>query len=895
MDTNSGWRRVLHSAEMKTYTKEWLAASCTTRDCPFHSTLMDLGAEAAARAIDVMSSQEVGHGDQVQLYGLVARPDLNGRVGIAVGGVLSTGRRKVRLGRAVEDVLSVKPTNLEVMRAPTAVELFTRALSFCPWQYAPKADWYFGRAEIYQDQHHHLLACLDAEAALAVLASQAASTQHLDSARMQRAVLLCARSQIALGQRPQAIARVCRLLERENDMGRLDEARAWLAAAGVAASKDPVSVDEHTLTMGLQVQAMRLRKASPEPEASATDCDTQGDGSFDFEHITTATHALEEGQRLSAACSFEQAIGAYARGVELCSESALQLQLLECRTEARVELIAHTKWLSAEHWMAARLHMHSAMADLITFEDVKVATHSSVQDGLAKVTASHAITEARACLHAGLYRSAFTSFQEAAAAIQRLPEPQRRYVRAEVSHAEALCRVLPLRLSSLDLSATECITRLESTPLPANSTLLLHKIHEHLWMHFCSGSGSVYAAADDESAPWDELTQRMRALALAVDLTALHARPGSGALLFETPLQGLHHLYSEPALTAPGGVTLDSSRFKDMTPYIFGMFVCTVLARMTREAPEFTLRRRAVQRLISLDCDYRVRDSMGSSLTTCITMASGVADFGYARDAELRELFVLEGGLRCVAIELRDDTCMRDFCVDFLLDTPLATWREQPSRVLEAVLEFAVAPCMQDELEYDISNPKLLTLVVANHRRKVGQVLESLVQLGDDLICCVRTSEEPFLCFLREELRKHVARGALVPCKKLLKAWEKMPHSKCARASTPTSHSLPDTAPKTQAARNELPGKQRFVIPIVKPTSTKETKRPAGIVGECCAVCLVLAPQGKQFATCGGCGSFAYCCKQHAKEHWKNGHKEECALLQQKHVAEEQRKCFMGM
>lgn len=183
---------------------------------------------------------------------------------------------------------------------------------------------------------------------------------------------------------------------------------------------------------------------------------------------------------------------------------------------------------------------------------------------------------------------------------------------------------------------------------------------------------------------------------------------------------------------------------------------------------------------------------------------------------------------------------------------------------------------------------------MASHKNKIRKLLGSLLHLGEDLVRCMEMSIEPFLAFLREALRTQSAGGAPVRCAKLvLKAWEKILRSKRARASMPPS--TPDAPPKSPMARSgcsglEMAGKQRDAKPIA---AMKE--RPSRIVGEHCAVCLLSAPRSQRFATCGGCGSYAYCCKQHAKEHWRNGHKEECVLLQQERVAEKHRKCFMGM
>ena len=44
----------------------------------------------------------------------------------------------------------------------------------------------------------------------------------------------------------------------------------------------------------------------------------------------------------------------------------------------------------------------------------------------------------------------------------------------------------------------------------------------------------------------------------------------------------------------------------------------------------------------------------------------------------------------------------------------------------------------------------------------------------------------------------------------------------------------------------------------------------------CCAWCWTEEPSGPRWLDCGGCKAVSYCCKEPAKLHWKNSHKQLC-------------------
>jgi len=110
-----------------------------------------------------------------------------------------------------------------------------------------------------------------------------------------------------------------------------------------------------------------------------------------------------------------------------------------------------------------------------------------------------------------------------------------------------------------------------------------------------------------------------------------------------------------------------------------------------------------------MDSNKWVRDSVGSPLTRAIVQVSGYGEgyWGLPKIPALRHLFVHYGGLRCVALDCRDDPSFKKVCVNILHETSLQEWKKQSQNILEIVLSNFVVPSLkpdpdskQDEEEY---------------------------------------------------------------------------------------------------------------------------------------------------------------------------------------------------
>ena len=888
-------RALLHSRELRKYVGEWLNASCTTRACPFHGTLMDLAQESGAwAAVCVDATAKPLTGFSARITGLSARPEYNERT-CAVGKLHSNGRYAVRMHGTL---LSLKPDNLRSIgveedaqcihiESRMAIELYSRALSWCCWSYLPKVQWYCGRGELYFAAEHHNEAFSDGESAITLLgdASLASSMALLPGAQqaLQRATLLSARSQLALGRRNEAVSCLQRALQREG--AELGEVRALLISLNAAT--EPAH-DGHAESFALHILRSQS-STSHEPEMPVdSPLDTTA-AELLLLRVGGWAEAQRQGDERVEKGELSQALRLYTSAILGHHGAAVELvELRMCRVAATCQLVARCKWNSYADWELARQLMQTAVQDLLRAEEEQQLHNFGSDRGRGESDPLvDPITSARLYLLMGNYRQAHEAFCEArdlAHAALREDDD----VRVEADYAERLCTLLPLKLKSLKLTVVECMEELDCAILPVNGTLLLLKIYESCWQHYSSGRVALEPDGQDWSP--DELAQRMQMLAQKVDLTALLAQPGIEQLLFRAPLYGQHHMHNEAVLD---GGYLDSSNFKDMTGYIVGFFISTVLARLARESPTDHWKARAIKRLVSLDCDYRVRDAMGSALTTCIATVAGNAGFGHPFDHNVQTLFVRAGGLRCAALEARDDCCYRDFFVEVLSETPLAIWQQQSQPVLCAVLEYAVASCFEDRWRYDLSNAALCSAVVALHKKQMRKLLTSLLALSRNLIYdCFGCCSSAFLCLLRQSFGQQGGIASIV------KAWDKLSGKQRAKLEAAHAHASRTTSSSTHEGQPGSSSKP----PAQASHSIEAEVDESALVSRLtlanqmrCHVCDVLAPPMKPFQRCGGCSAFYYCTPAHQKSHWKSGHKNECHNLKQQALAEDQRVSFLGL
>jgi len=149
------------------------------------------------------------------------------------------------------------------------------------------------------------------------------------------------------------------------------------------------------------------------------------------------------------------------------------------------------------------------------------------------------------------------------------------------------------------------------------------------------------------------------------------------------------------------------SLYEDLSCYQFSFFISTILARLVLQGhSKFGLR--ALKRLIVLDSNKMVRDSVGSPLTLATLQVSGHGHSGWGLPSmpALRHLFIHYGGLRCVALDSKDDTVFRHICADILHEVTIVEWKKQSINILEIVLANFVLPSLDGE-EKDIQNKSI--------------------------------------------------------------------------------------------------------------------------------------------------------------------------------------------
>jgi len=210
-----------------------------------------------------------------------------------------------------------------------------------------------------------------------------------------------------------------------------------------------------------------------------------------------------------------------------------------------------------------------------------------------------------------------------------------------------------------------------------------------------------------------------------VDTQALMDLPGIPILLFETELIASHIKHRSPTSPPdpvflpednpsqelndenhhvdhqeyfpPNSYSADSP-FEDLSAYQFSFFVTTILTRLVIQGhTKFGLR--ALKRLIVMGSNKWVRDSVGSPLSMAIVIVSGYGGglWGLPKMPALRHLFVHYGGLRCVALDCKDDVAFQPYCVEILNETSLLEWKKQSQNILEIVLSNFVVPSLKHQ------------------------------------------------------------------------------------------------------------------------------------------------------------------------------------------------------
>jgi len=259
--------------------------------------------------------------------------------------------------------------------------------------------------------------------------------------------------------------------------------------------------------------------------------------------------------------------------------------------------------------------------------------------------------------------------------------------------------ILPSSFQKMD--AFEVLQSLENQNLfPKAAHLLTHLFN--LFKRYYSRDIDTHSRLELLGGDADEVGAQLHSWAIHVDLNMLMEVSGIPQLLFETELIADHVKNPPDTGNNDGDPMSVDNTYEDLSCYQFSFFVSTTLARLVLQGhSKFGLR--ALKRLIVLDSNKMVRDSVGSPLTLATLQVSGHGGWGLPSMPALRHLFVHYGGLRCVAFDSKDDAVFRVMCAEILHQVTTSEWKKQSTNILEIVLANFVLPSL-DGNEKDIQS-----------------------------------------------------------------------------------------------------------------------------------------------------------------------------------------------
>lgn len=250
----------------------------------------------------------------------------------------------------------------------------------------------------------------------------------------------------------------------------------------------------------------------------------------------------------------------------------------------------------------------------------------------------------------------------------------------------------------------------------------------------------------------DDIGMQLHTWSTSTDLQALMEVSGIDDLLFKTDLVAEH--IKRPFDQTQDDVDIfEIDFFEDMSCYQFAFFVTTILARLVLQGhSKYGLP--ALKRLIALDSDKAVRDSVGSPLTQSTLQVSGVGGWGLPRMPSLRQLFIQCGGLKCIALDSNDDIVFKTSCVEFIMSLDLNEWKQRTLIDVESVFEHFVVP----SLESDDKELQSKAVTVFGMLCCVNIFRENLESFGAKF-----EESSAFVKFVSEEFKSHPNLSAIVP------------------------------------------------------------------------------------------------------------------------------------
>jgi tetratricopeptide (TPR) repeat protein len=133
----------------------------------------------------------------------------------------------------------------------------------------------------------------------------------------------------------------------------------------------------------------------------------------------------------------------------------------------------------------------------------------------------------------------------------------------------------------------------------------------------------------------------------------------------------------------------------DLSCYQFGFFLTTILTRLVLEAHNgYAVG--AMKRIIQLNSDRLIRLSIGTPLSQAAMQVSGEGMWGLPKMPWLRQLFIANAGLRCIAMDSYECGSFDPKCIALLHSVTSQEWLSLPQDQIDSVIEWTVLPAFHD-------------------------------------------------------------------------------------------------------------------------------------------------------------------------------------------------------
>lgn len=393
---------------------------------------------------------------------------------------------------------------------------------------------------------------------------------------------------------------------------------------------------------------------------------------------------------------WNEAIACYSRAIELAPNN---VTLFSNRSAAYTQLGQyHSALLDAERcitlqrgWVKGHFRRGKALLGLHSFEEAVI----SLKEALNCDTGSKEIQEA--------LRSAVAKAKDADSA----------YINPDFCHlnASAIIQLLKQMFAKSQPSRVPIILINPQGRSPEKMveigvehlTQLLVQLLELLKLWYDPTSTSaLQGRLMGDTEPY-EIGLELHTWASKVDMHQVMEAPGMDYLIFHMDM--VAPCARQLAKQYPS----DESRWytnQDLSCYHFAFFVTTTLTRLVIEAHNHYAIG-ALKRIIQLNSERLVRLSLGTPLSQAAMQLTGVGSMGLPKMPWLRQLFLANGGVRCIAMDAFEGFSYEPKCLEFLRDITSQEWLSMAQDQLDSVMEWTVLPVFK-ALD---PNPHLKTVV----------------------------------------------------------------------------------------------------------------------------------------------------------------------------------------